>query len=326
MSEKYMSKTIWAAAWTRIKNLFDTKVDKVPGKTLSTNDYTTLEKTKLADIESGANKTTVVNVLNDASTTNALSAAQGKVLNEKIAKINTDIGNLGGGDMMKATYDPDGDGIVDDAAKLGGQLPAAYAKADGTNIKTAFTAATGRTNITTGEALPQVLGKVAKYFSDLKGIAFTGNYADLSNAPEIPTVTNDLTNQLKDNYDAAYTHTQSAHAPSNAQANVIEEIKVNGVKVSPTVKAVNITVPTTVSALTDAGEYAKKSDLTNVYKYQGSVPTKDKLPSTSTIGYVYNVEADGMNWAWNGTAWDNLGAIFTIDSMTEEDLNEIMKV
>jgi hypothetical protein len=34
----------------------DSKVDKVDGKGLSTNDYTTVEKTKLAGIEAGANK------------------------------------------------------------------------------------------------------------------------------------------------------------------------------------------------------------------------------------------------------------------------------
>ena len=35
----------------------------------------------------------------------------------------------GTGDMLAATYDADGDGIVDDAEKLGGQLPGYYAKA-----------------------------------------------------------------------------------------------------------------------------------------------------------------------------------------------------
>lgn len=35
----------------------------------------------------------------------------------------------------------------------------------------------------------------------------------------IPTVTNDLTNELKANYDTAYTHSQSSHAPSDAQKN-----------------------------------------------------------------------------------------------------------
>ena len=42
----------------------------------------------------------------------------------------------------------------------------------------------------------------------------------------------------------AYDHSQTAHAPSNAQANVIETIKVNGTALTPTNKAVNITVPT----------------------------------------------------------------------------------
>lgn len=42
-----------------IKAALDGKVDKVSGKGLSTNDYTNAEKTKLAGIAEGANKTTV---------------------------------------------------------------------------------------------------------------------------------------------------------------------------------------------------------------------------------------------------------------------------
>ena len=44
---------------TQTDNLLDIKVDKVTGKGLSTEDYTTAEKTKLAGIESEANKTVV---------------------------------------------------------------------------------------------------------------------------------------------------------------------------------------------------------------------------------------------------------------------------
>ena len=41
------------------------------------------------------------------------------------------------GDMLKSIYDTDGDGIVDDAEKLGGQLPSYYARAeDLTNVNT----------------------------------------------------------------------------------------------------------------------------------------------------------------------------------------------
>ena len=70
---------------------------------------------------------------------------------------------------------------------------------------------------------------------------------DLSNyalKSEIPTVTNDLTDTLKAHYDSAYEHSQLAHAPSNAQANVLEKVKVNGVQQTISNKEVNITVPT----------------------------------------------------------------------------------
>ena len=45
------------------------------------------------------------------------------------ATINDGADGSGTGDMVRATYDADNDGIVDDAERLGGQLPAYYAKA-----------------------------------------------------------------------------------------------------------------------------------------------------------------------------------------------------
>lgn len=85
--------------------------------------------------------------------------------------------------------------------------------------------------------------------SQLAKVATSGSYNDLTNKPTIPTVTNDLTNALKANYDSAYTHSQSEHAPSNAQANVIETVKVNGTALTPTSKAVNIEVPTAITKI-----------------------------------------------------------------------------
>ena len=123
------------ATLQNLSDMADTKVDKVAGKGLSTEDYTTAEKNKLAGIAAGANKyvhpsnhpmsmitglgtaatkntgTTagnipligsdgllptsvlpppliVENVLTSTSTVNALSAAQGKVLNDaKVDKV-----------------------------------------------------------------------------------------------------------------------------------------------------------------------------------------------------------------------------------------------
>lgn len=59
----------------------------------------------------------------------------------------------------------------------------------------------------------------ASIITGLSNVATSGNYSDLKGLPAIPTVTNDLTNALKSNYDNAYTHSNSTHAPSNAQRN-----------------------------------------------------------------------------------------------------------
>ena len=75
--------------------------------------------------------------------------------------------------------------------------------------------------------------------------------------------TNDLTNELKGQYDAAYTHSQEAHAPANAQANVIESVKVNGSALTITDKAVDITVPTDNAELTNGAGYLVANDIAN---------------------------------------------------------------
>lgn len=51
-----------------IQSLIDKKVDKEAGKGLSTNDYTTEEKTKLAGIENGAQVNTVTSVAGKTGT------------------------------------------------------------------------------------------------------------------------------------------------------------------------------------------------------------------------------------------------------------------
>lgn len=132
----------------------DTKVDKVSGKGLSTNDYTTDEKNKLAGIETGANKTVVDSSISSTST----NPVQNKVVNT---------------------------------------------------------------------ALSNKVDKVSG-----KGLS-----------------TNDLTNTLKSNYDAAYTHSASTHAPTDAEKNVIVGIQKNGtdVSINSSTRKVNITVPTSAS-------------------------------------------------------------------------------
>lgn len=62
--------------------------------------------------------------------------------------------------------------------------------------------------------------------------------------------------------DSAYTHAQSAHAPSNAERNIIVGIQKNGSDLTPnSSRKVNVTVPTKVSELTNDSGY-KTTDTT----------------------------------------------------------------
>lgn len=81
------------------------------------------------------------------------------------------------------------------------------------------------------------------------------------------------------------------------------------------------------SDVTNKPDVALKSDLVSVYKWMGSVATYDALPSALTegleIGHVYNVESTGMNYGWTGTAWDALGEVFSIDRISEEEIDAL---
>lgn len=54
---------------------------------------------------------------------------------------------------------------------------------DASNVTNTITTASTRANLSTGEKLSISLGKIAKWFSDLKTVAFSGSYNDLSNKP-----------------------------------------------------------------------------------------------------------------------------------------------
>ena len=55
-----------------------------------------------------------------------------------------------------------------------------------------FTTASSRNNLVSGEKLSVMLGKISKFFNDLKTVAFSGSYNDLTNKPTIPTSAEDI--------------------------------------------------------------------------------------------------------------------------------------
>lgn len=99
-----------------------------------------------------------------------------------------------------------------------------------TNDQTpSYTEATSLAKLLSGEKLSIAFGKISKAITDL--ISHIGDSVK------------HITSTERTNWNAAKTHADSAHAPSNAQANVIETVKVNGTALTPSSKAVNITVP-----------------------------------------------------------------------------------
>lgn len=127
--------------WAKQLNL---KVDKVEGKGLSTNDFTTELKNKLNGIEAGAQVNTVTGIKGNAES----AYRQGNV--------NLTPANIGA---------------------------VASSNGDASNTKVTFTQSTSRVNLTSGDTLKTAFGKLSKWFVDLKAVAFSGSYNDLSNKP-----------------------------------------------------------------------------------------------------------------------------------------------
>lgn len=105
-------------------SLLDNKVDKIAGKTLSSNDFTTAEKTKLASISSGANSVTLLKNLQDVSDV-APVTGQALIFNGTIWSPTAVTTNLTPY-MLKSTYDSNTNGVVNDSEKLGNNLPSYY--------------------------------------------------------------------------------------------------------------------------------------------------------------------------------------------------------
>lgn len=81
---------------------------------------------------------------------------------------------------------------------------------------------------------------------------------------------------------------------------------------------------TTISGYGITDAYTKTevdAKVSSVYKYKGSVADESALPTEGqVVGDVYNLEDTGMNVAWTGEGWDNLGSVIDLTPyLTKED-------
>ena len=169
---------------TQVDTLLSDKVDKVSGKGLSTEDYTTAEKNKLAGIASGAE----VNVQSDWNQSNN---AQDDYIKNKPTKLSdftndsgfitgvdvsdigdVDLNNLANGQVLK--YNSTSQKWENQNESGGG---GSYTEGDGIDITnntisvdTTFTEAQTRTNIASGDTFATILGKIKKWFTDIPNL------------------------------------------------------------------------------------------------------------------------------------------------------------
>ncbi len=92
MSYNFLDKTGLILVWGKIKNALSDKVDKVDGKGLSTNDYTSNEKTKLANIATGAQ----VNVLEGIQKNGTNVTITNKIANISVPTTTNELTNNSG--------------------------------------------------------------------------------------------------------------------------------------------------------------------------------------------------------------------------------------
>ena len=113
--------------------------------------------------------------------------------------------------------------------------------------------------------------------------------------------TNDLTDSLKSKYDDAYTHSQAAHSPDDAEKNIIEKILVNGEEVDPVDRLISLDIPTKIADLED--------DAGIVIEHQ-EIETDDDTEDDASPGYgtTFNAVDDVER--------DEFGHVLTINTKT----------
>ncbi len=291
---KYLDNDGLLYLWQKIKAKFATitdlsgKVDKVDGKGLSTNDYTTAEKNKLSGIEEGAEKNNI-----DWITINGMypRPREDRTYNITIPENTSDLTNDSG--FITAADIPEGATPSSTTPKMDGTaavgVETAFARGD--HVHPSDTSRVPTTRTVAGHALSADVTLV-------KGDVGLGNVDNTSDTDK-PVST----------------------AQQTALDGKVDKITGKGLSTNDYTTAEK----NKLAAFGSANTYALKSDITNMYKYKGSVATVSLLPSTGqTTGDVYNVEANGMNYAWNGTEWDALGEIFTITSISNGDIDTIV--
>lgn len=155
-----------------------------------------------------------------------------------------------------------------------------------------FTVADKRENIASKEKMQKILGKIAKFFTDLKTVAFTGSYKDLSNKPtSLPA--SDVSAWAKANTKPTYTKAEVGLGNVDNTADANKSVKYatsagNATKVNN--YTVNANVPSGAK-FTDTTYGVATTTKTGIVKPDGKTITADK---DGTLHGADTIKVDGI--------------------------------
>lgn len=88
----------------------------------------------------------------------------------------------------------------------------------------------------------------------------------------------------------------------------MDAIDVGVISVNGQTGAISLTIPSKTSDLTNDSGYLTTSDIASVMTYKGTKANYAALPSSgNTTGDVWHLTDTGAEWAWDGSAWQELG-------------------
>lgn len=177
---------------------------------------------------------------------------------------------------------------------------------DASSVTVTFTAPNKRETIVSGESFNTIAGKILKYMNDFGSCAFKSTILKEDLAPSVKTSLEKADTALQ-----SYTETDPT-VPAWAKT-----------PTKPTYTAAEVGA----LSLDDANNnFAKKSDISTVYKWKGSKDTYDQLPTEgNTVGDIWNVKDTNMNYGWTEDgAWDPLGSPVEISPITNEAIDSIV--
>ena len=177
---------------------------------------------------------------------------------------------------------------------------------DASSVTVTFTAPNKRETIVSGESFNTIAGKILNYMNDFGSCAFKSMILKEDLAPSVKTSLEKADTALQ-----SYTETDPT-VPAWAKT-----------PTKPTYTASEVGA----LSIDDANNnFAKKSDISTVYKWKGSKDTYDQLPTEgNSIGDIWNVKDTNMNYGWTEDGiWDPLGSPVEISPITNETIDSIV--